>query len=437
MAMCCRLRPPNPTSPIINTSTNLSSYGRFALDPDFTAGDVVVTGYPASNNGNLAGIGGRVAQHGTLSDIRTSGLDLSPGYSGGPMRDVVYRNGATLPAIAGTVSTNIDGMKLTKAKVDLIRHWIAADSNLYFGGHLRADGPRASDRRHRVGVRSMPRRSSPFHLHARIARGHGRSRCGTGASPQGPRDLVTAIQSPAVGTGSVTFVGCRSRSGRHDCGARRGFPPEPGLRAQGIEATSAPAAPERRLAGGRRGPKPGREVPPVEPAIADRRRPAAVAAAPAPSRRSKPPLSRRPGKRATATTISVVALLTPESADRVGLWPRCHAEARSRRRRISAACSRRSPSSSAVTASFSAAVLPSRTIGRRAPRRDRPKIRCEDVIERGGTGSESRPAGGCPGPPWRSPRARSPGRCRERPGWSASARSARCCSRHRAAPCAP
>ena len=119
---------------IIDTSVDLSQYGSFALDPSFTSGDVVVKGYPASDGGNLAGTGGTVSQDGRLSDIGTASLPLSPGYSGGPLYDTVERNGSTVDAVVGTVSTNEDAMKLTRAKVALIRHWIASDQSLYAGG---------------------------------------------------------------------------------------------------------------------------------------------------------------------------------------------------------------------------------------------------------------------------------------------------------------
>ena len=124
---------------VIDTSVDLTSYGRFALDPGFTSGDVVAKGYPASNGGNLTGTGGVVSQDGTLSDIRTRGLPLSPGYSGGPLYDAVERDGSVVDAVVGTVSTDQDAMKLTQAKVDLIRHWIASDQSLYAGG---TDAPR-------------------------------------------------------------------------------------------------------------------------------------------------------------------------------------------------------------------------------------------------------------------------------------------------------
>lgn len=119
---------------IVDTSVDLSRYGSFALDPGFTSGDIVVKGYPASNNGNLSGTGGTVYQDGTSSDLDTSGLKLSPGYSGGPLYDTVERDGSVIDAVVGTVSTNEDAMKLTRAKVALIRHWIASDRSLYAGG---------------------------------------------------------------------------------------------------------------------------------------------------------------------------------------------------------------------------------------------------------------------------------------------------------------
>lgn len=124
---------------VINTSADLSSYGSFALDPNFVSGDVVVSGYPASSDGSQAGTEGVVSQDGRLSNIGTASLPLSPGYSGGPLRDNLYRDGDTIPAVVGTVSTNSDAMKLTARKVALIRHWIAADRSLYQGG---TDAPR-------------------------------------------------------------------------------------------------------------------------------------------------------------------------------------------------------------------------------------------------------------------------------------------------------
>ena len=119
---------------IIDTSVDLTGYGVFALDPGFTSGDVVVKGYPASNDGNLTGTGGIVSRDGGLSDIASSSLPLSPGYSGGPLYDTVERDGSVVDAVVGTVSTNAESMKLTKAKVALIRHWIASDQSLYAGG---------------------------------------------------------------------------------------------------------------------------------------------------------------------------------------------------------------------------------------------------------------------------------------------------------------
>ncbi|MGI3903230.1 MAG: trypsin-like serine peptidase [Janthinobacterium lividum] len=195
---------------IIDTSTDLSSYGQFALDPDFTQGDVVVTGYPASNNGNLAGTGGVVAQDRTLSDLKTTSLDLSPGYSGGPIRDVVDRSGVTLPAIAGTVSTNIDGMKLNKAKVALIRHWIASDSSLYAGGTYAPRGlvPQiAGTVSNQVDAASLSSFTYTPAAH---------SGAGLSSEPEvagGLSELVNTIQFPPAGNGDITFIAAAADQG--------------------------------------------------------------------------------------------------------------------------------------------------------------------------------------------------------------------------------
>lgn len=125
---------------IINTSTDLSRYGKFALDPDFITGDVVASGYPASGDGNQSGLEGVVSQDGARSDLLTSNMGLSPGYSGGPLRDNLYRDGAVIPAVVGLVSTNIDAMKLNRPKALLIRHWIASDQSLYAGGSFAPRG---------------------------------------------------------------------------------------------------------------------------------------------------------------------------------------------------------------------------------------------------------------------------------------------------------
>ena len=119
---------------VIDTSADLSGFGQFALDPSFASDDVVVNGYPASSDGGQAGTGGLVSKNAVYSDIDNGSLNLSPGYSGGPLWDRVERNGSLVPAVVGTVSTNLDAMKLTTPKVDLIRHWIASDRSLYAGG---------------------------------------------------------------------------------------------------------------------------------------------------------------------------------------------------------------------------------------------------------------------------------------------------------------
>ena len=122
---------------VIDTSADLTPYGSFALDPDFSRGDVVVKGYPSSANGLLSGIEATLSQDGRLSDIATRGIGLSPGFSGGPLYDTVERNGSIVDAVVGTVSTTVDAMKLTRAKVALIRRWIAIDRSVDAGGLVR------------------------------------------------------------------------------------------------------------------------------------------------------------------------------------------------------------------------------------------------------------------------------------------------------------
>ena len=119
---------------VIDTSTDLSGFGKFALDPNFTDGDVIATGYPAARNGYQKGTEGVVSTNPSFSDIDNPNLRLSPGYSGGPLWDKIERGGELVPAVVGTVSTNEDAMKLTPRKIKLIRHWIASDHALYTGG---------------------------------------------------------------------------------------------------------------------------------------------------------------------------------------------------------------------------------------------------------------------------------------------------------------
>ena len=208
---------------IIDTSADLTPYGRFALDPAFTSGDVVVKGYPASKSGNLTGTGGVVSQDGGLSDIDTSGLALSPGYSGGPLYDTVERNGSVVQAVVGTVSTNADATKLTKAKVALIRHWIASDRSLYAGGQ---DAPKgivpqiagavsgAVDAASVTGSAALAASVPADFAYTDLAAHHGTAghRHAGPTVPSQLADLVNALQAPARGD-AATIAAASTEAG--------------------------------------------------------------------------------------------------------------------------------------------------------------------------------------------------------------------------------
>ncbi len=199
---------------VIDTSADLTPYGRFALDPDFTSGDVVTKGYPASSDGRLAGVETTLSQDGALSDIATTGLPISRGDSGGPLYDTVERNGALVPAVVGTVSTDSDAMKLTRAKVARIRHWIRADRSLYGGGPIAlqklvpqiAGTVSGAVNAAHVGDPSSPTSTPAARVptaftYSQLAAAHDGSHGGDAASamPRVFADLVTALQAPSAG----------------------------------------------------------------------------------------------------------------------------------------------------------------------------------------------------------------------------------------------
>ena len=90
---------------VINTSTDLSSYGRFALDPELHHRRRRRVGLSRRHGRQPIRRRGGCTQDRGLSDIDTSNLPLSAGYSGGPVRDNLYTDGRVIPAVVGTVST--------------------------------------------------------------------------------------------------------------------------------------------------------------------------------------------------------------------------------------------------------------------------------------------------------------------------------------------
>lgn len=118
---------------VIDTSVDLSPYGQFALDPHFKGGDVIVNGYPASTNGTQQGDEKAVSTDPYYSDLDTSSLNTSPGYSGGPIWDNTSSGGTAIPAVAGLVSTGDFATRITARKVETIGHWVLSDSALWSG----------------------------------------------------------------------------------------------------------------------------------------------------------------------------------------------------------------------------------------------------------------------------------------------------------------
>ena len=203
---------------VIDTSADLTPYGSFALDPSFTSGDVVVKGYPASQNGRLAGIEAILSQDGPLSDIGTARLAISPGYSGGPLYDAVERNGSLVDAVVGTVSTDVDAMKLTRAKVALIRHWIAADRSLYGGGPVtlrglvpqiagtvsgQTDAAHVADTGSQTSTLAAHVPAVFAYAHPAAAHRGANGEEATPAMPRGFADLVNALHTPTAGDAAV------------------------------------------------------------------------------------------------------------------------------------------------------------------------------------------------------------------------------------------
>lgn len=125
---------------VIDTSADLTQYGQFALDPSFVTGDTFTNGYPAAHHGNLAGIEQTVSANWTYSDLDTTSLSLSPGYSGSPIWHDVVRNGVETPAVVGIVSTGDEACKITRPKVGLIRRWIQSDAALWDGEGMPEQG---------------------------------------------------------------------------------------------------------------------------------------------------------------------------------------------------------------------------------------------------------------------------------------------------------
>jgi len=100
--------------------------GTMGMDPNFSSGQLNVTGYPGVYGGvYMTNDNGRVfAQDGILD---TNSLDINPGNSGGPL----WYSGPSGPYVVGIVSTGSAAYNLGGSQYSTVRSWISANDDLY------------------------------------------------------------------------------------------------------------------------------------------------------------------------------------------------------------------------------------------------------------------------------------------------------------------
>jgi autotransporter passenger strand-loop-strand repeat protein len=107
---------------VIDVSEDLSNYGIFGLQPDYTGGTVNLTGYPL-NLSQTNDIGTVAANpiYNILDYGSHNGVVSISGDSGGPL----WRYNGTTPTAVGIVSTDIYGVQLTESDIAIIQGWEA------------------------------------------------------------------------------------------------------------------------------------------------------------------------------------------------------------------------------------------------------------------------------------------------------------------------
>ena len=114
---------------LIDLSTPVGNQtGWMQLDPNFTGGNVNVTGFPAAYGWNMVNDNTSASQ-GSESIINYSGIQLNPGNSGGP---VWYQGNDGQGHVAGVVSTPGWGASVKGVYSDLV-NWINGNDNLIAG----------------------------------------------------------------------------------------------------------------------------------------------------------------------------------------------------------------------------------------------------------------------------------------------------------------
>jgi Ca2+-binding RTX toxin-like protein len=123
---------------IVDFSANLSSYGVFGISTSYAGGQVHLTGYPATANGQLTDATGSVLASSYYSTLDYQSVSASPGNSGGPLWINEGTSGSPLPYLVGLVSTTAWAVQLTSSDVSTINGWEASDSYLWSGSTLAA-----------------------------------------------------------------------------------------------------------------------------------------------------------------------------------------------------------------------------------------------------------------------------------------------------------
>jgi V8-like Glu-specific endopeptidase len=100
--------------------------GWMGIDPNFTEGEVNVTGYPAIYGSHMMNDTGTVLRNSVDWFLDTQNLEIHPGNSGGPLW-YLDQNGA--PEVVGIVSTAVAAYDVA-ALYDTTLDWIAGNDSL-------------------------------------------------------------------------------------------------------------------------------------------------------------------------------------------------------------------------------------------------------------------------------------------------------------------
>ena len=116
---------------IIDFAANLSSYGSFGIETNYSGGTVHLTGYPATAGGLQTDQVGTVSADPNYSVLDYGSLISVPGNSGGPVWIDLGTSTNPLPYVVGVASTTGWAAQLTPADFQTIQSWENADTSLW------------------------------------------------------------------------------------------------------------------------------------------------------------------------------------------------------------------------------------------------------------------------------------------------------------------